>query len=104
VRTCGSDVTIISNPTCTALRVLGVAGNNRFDLLPDVPTVAETVPGCRHYPHDFHGHRCTYIAAESEKWAKVANNRHRRRQPAVSAMGIVLTMLLCSANASVPVA
>jgi len=26
-----------------ALRVLGVAGNNRFDMLPDVP--AETVPG-----------------------------------------------------------
>jgi tripartite-type tricarboxylate transporter receptor subunit TctC len=25
--------------------VLGVAGNNRFDMLPDVPTVAETVPG-----------------------------------------------------------
>ena len=28
-----------------ALRVLGVAGKNRFDMLRDVPTVAETVPG-----------------------------------------------------------
>jgi tripartite-type tricarboxylate transporter receptor subunit TctC len=28
-----------------ALRALGVAGNNRFEMLPEVPTIAETVPG-----------------------------------------------------------
>ena len=28
-----------------ALRALGVAGTKRFDMLPDVPTISETVPG-----------------------------------------------------------
>src|SRR5437588_722708 len=41
--TCG--VTSLPHVRTGALRVLGVAGNNRFDMLPDVPTVAETVPG-----------------------------------------------------------
>src|SRR6476661_7098504 len=43
----GFDVMVTSLPHVRtgALRVLGVAGNNRFDMLPDVPTVAETVPG-----------------------------------------------------------
>jgi tripartite-type tricarboxylate transporter receptor subunit TctC len=43
----GFDVMVTSLPHVRtgALRVLGVAGNHRFDMLPDVPTVAETVPG-----------------------------------------------------------
>ncbi len=43
----GFDVMVTSLPHVRtgALQVLGVAGNNRFDMLPDVPTVAETVPG-----------------------------------------------------------
>jgi tripartite-type tricarboxylate transporter receptor subunit TctC len=43
----GFDVMVTSLPHVRtgALRALGVAGNNRFDMLPDVPTVAETVPG-----------------------------------------------------------
>jgi tripartite-type tricarboxylate transporter receptor subunit TctC len=43
----GFDVMVTSLPHVRtgALRVLGVAGKNRFDMLPDVPTVAETVPG-----------------------------------------------------------
>jgi tripartite-type tricarboxylate transporter receptor subunit TctC len=43
----GFDVMVTSLPHVRtgALRPLGVAGNNRFDMLPDVPTIAETVPG-----------------------------------------------------------
>ena len=43
----GFDVMVTSLPHVRtgALRVLGVAGKNRFDMLPDVPAVAETVPG-----------------------------------------------------------
>jgi tripartite-type tricarboxylate transporter receptor subunit TctC len=43
----GFDVMVTSLPHVRtgALRVLGVAGKNRFDMLPDVPTVGETVPG-----------------------------------------------------------
>lgn len=43
----GFDVMVTSLPHVRtgALRALGVAGNNRFDMLPTVPTIAETLPG-----------------------------------------------------------
>ena len=43
----GFDVMVTSLPHVRTggLRALGVAGNNRFEMLPDVPTIAETVPG-----------------------------------------------------------
>jgi len=43
----GFDVMVTSLPHVRtgALRPLGVAGSNRFDMLPDVPTIAETVLG-----------------------------------------------------------
>jgi tripartite-type tricarboxylate transporter receptor subunit TctC len=43
----GFDVMVTSLPhvRTSALRALGVAGKNRFDMLPNVPTIAETVPG-----------------------------------------------------------
>jgi tripartite-type tricarboxylate transporter receptor subunit TctC len=43
----GFDVMVTSLPHVRtgALRALAVAGSNRFDMLPHVPTIAETVPG-----------------------------------------------------------
>jgi tripartite-type tricarboxylate transporter receptor subunit TctC len=38
-------VTTLPHVRTGALRALGVAGNTRFDMLPDVPSIAETVPG-----------------------------------------------------------
>jgi tripartite-type tricarboxylate transporter receptor subunit TctC len=38
-------VTSLPHVRTGGLRALGVAGKSRFDMLPDVPTVAETIPG-----------------------------------------------------------
>ena len=38
-------VTSLPHVRTGALRALGVAGNTRFDMLPDVPRIAETLPG-----------------------------------------------------------
>jgi tripartite-type tricarboxylate transporter receptor subunit TctC len=38
-------VTSLPHVRTGALRALGIAGSNRFEMLPAVPTIAETVPG-----------------------------------------------------------
>src|SRR5262245_65912183 len=38
-------VTSLPQVRTGALRALGVADKNRFDMLPDVPSIAETLPG-----------------------------------------------------------
>ena len=61
----GFDVMVTSLPHVRTggLRALGVAGNNRFEMLPDVPTIAETVP--------------EYEAGHGREWA--CQKAHPRR-------------------------